>query len=141
MKIKILYRQVQEIPFDKWMQQLELERKTDIEEARLGHPLPRRYRMFAGGEKSQTRVHEREYESIAEWGRMFEEWAEDEACQKLEVERHNYYNWEREEIYYVDDPNSPTIPWMQMAAEREITEKYKINENYKMPKDQSTYNG
>lgn len=136
MKVRILYRQTQEIPFEKWLQELELERKTDIEEARLGHPLPRRYRAFTGTNHANIRVHEREYESIEEWGRMFEEWSEDEECQKLEVERHNYYTWEKEELYFVDDPNEPIMPWIQMAAEKEVTKQYEVNENYLMPKDQ-----
>lgn len=103
-ELKIVYRQTQEIPFEKWMQELELERRTDEEEARLGHPLPRRYRMWSGCEHSQTRVHERVYDDFEAWGAMFEAWAEDEICQKLEVERHNFYVWEREELYFVDDP-------------------------------------
>lgn len=102
--MRVVYRQTQEIPFEKWMQELELERKTDREEARLGHPLPRRYRMFSGAEHSQIRVHERVYDDFIEWGRKFEEFAEDEECQKIEVERHNFYVWEREEILYIDDP-------------------------------------
>ncbi len=141
MKVKVCYRQTQEIPFDKWLQELELEKKTDIEEARLGHPVPRRYRLFTGSQNSQIRVHEREYDSIEEWGRMFEEWAEDEECQKIEVERHNFYIWEKEEIYFVDDPNEPMMPWLQMAAEKEVTTKYEVNPNYKMPKDQANYKG
>ena len=102
--MRIVYRQTQEIPFDKWMQELELERKTDQEEARLGHPLPKRYRMFTGSEHSQTRVHIRIYEDFAQWGTLFEAWAEDEVGQQLEVERHNSYRWEREELLFVDDP-------------------------------------
>lgn len=102
--MKVVYRQTQEIPFGKWLQEFELERKTDEEEARLGHPLPRRYRMWSGNEHSQTRVHERVYEDFGSWGKMFEDWAEDEVCQKLEVERHNFYVWEREELLFVDDP-------------------------------------
>lgn len=102
--MRIVYRQTQEIPFEKWLQEIELERKTDQEELRLGHPLPRRYRLWCGAEHSQTRVHERVYEDMVEFGKMFEAWADDEVCQKLEVERHNFYTWEREELYYIDDP-------------------------------------
>ena len=102
--MKVMYRQTQHIPFEKWLQELELERKTDEEEGRLGHPLPRRYRYFSGAERSQTRVHERVYDDFENWGRLFEEWSEDETCQKIEVERHNYYVWEKEELFYVDEP-------------------------------------
>ena len=102
--MRIVYRQTQEIPFDKWMQELELERRTDIEEVRLGHPTPKRYRMFSGAEHSQIRVHERAYDDFGAYGKMFEEWAEDEECQKIEIDRHNYYVWEREELLFIDDP-------------------------------------
>lgn len=102
--MRFMYRQTQKIPFEKWLQELELERKTDNEEARLGHPLPRRYRYYSGAERSQTRVHERVYEDFEAFGRMFEAWADDETCQKIEVERHNFYEWEREELLYVDEP-------------------------------------
>ena len=51
--MRIVYRQTQEIPFEKWMQELELERATDENEEKLGHPLPKRYRMFSGAEHSQ----------------------------------------------------------------------------------------
>lgn len=102
--MRIVYRQTQKIPFEKWLQELELERATDEEESRLGHPLPRRYRYFSGAENSQIRVHIRAYDDFAAFGRLFEEWADDEVCQKLEVERHNYYEWEREELLYIDDP-------------------------------------
>ena len=102
--MRVVYRQIQEIPFEMWMKELELEFVTDTEEARLGHPLPKRYRYFNGSEHSQTRVHERVYDDFAQWGRLFEEWADDEMGQYLEIERHNYYNWEREELYLIDDP-------------------------------------
>lgn len=136
MKVRILYRQIQEIPFEKWLQELELEERTDIEESRLGHPLPRRYRAFTGSNKANIRVHEREYDSIEEWGKMVEEWSEDEECQKIEIERHNYYTWEKEELYFVDNPSEYIVPWAQMAAEKVVSKKYEVNENYLMPGEQ-----
>ena len=49
-------------------------------------------------------MRQRVYNDFEEFGKMFEEWADDEVCQKIEVDRHNYYNWEREELLYVDEP-------------------------------------
>ena len=58
--IKVLYRHVQEVPADRWMEKLELERQTDEAEARLGYPLPRRLRSLFSSEHSHTvRVEER----------------------------------------------------------------------------------
>ena len=114
--MRIVYRQTQEIPFDKWMQELELERKTDEEEARLGHPLPRRYRMYSGAEHSQTRVHIRAYDDFETYGKLFEQWAEDRVGQELEVERHNFYVWEREELLFIDDPIDVEALKAELAA-------------------------
>ncbi len=102
--MRIVYRQTQEIPFEKWMQELELERATDENEGKLGHPLPKRYRMYSGAEHSQTRVHIRAYDDFEHFGELFEQFAEDKIGQEMEVERHNFYVWEREELLFIDDP-------------------------------------
>lgn len=117
--MKIMYRQIQEVPTELWAQKLEIERRADEAEARAGHPVPRRYRAAFGSLNTQTRVSEREYASIAEWGRLFEEWLQNEELQALEAERQKYFTWEREELFYVDDSDSPTPLWMNML------EKYK----------------
>jgi hypothetical protein len=83
--MRIVYRQLQEIPFEKWMQEIELERHTDENEGSLGHPLPKRYRMFSGGEHSQIRVHIRAYDNFEHYGELFEAFMEDETGQKDEV--------------------------------------------------------
>ena len=102
--MRIVYRQTQEIPFEKWMQELELERATDENEGKLGHPLPKRYRMYSGAEYSQTRVYIRAYDDFEHFGELFEQFAEDKIGQEMEVERHNFYVWEREELLFIDDP-------------------------------------
>jgi hypothetical protein len=114
--MRVMYRQIQEVPKDMWEKKLDLERRADEAEVRAGHPKPRRYRAMFGGEHSQIRVSEREYESIAEWGRLFEEYFADEELQKLEAERQQYFTWEREELFYVDS-DSPTPRWMEIMAE------------------------
>ncbi len=141
MKVRMIYRQVQRVPFEKLYPVRELDKKLEEAEARLGFPKPKRYRAFSSGEMSQTRVQEREFESVADFGRAMAKWAEDETCQRLEIEKKNYMEWERNELYYADDPDDPVIPWIQMAAEKEPTRKYEVNENYLMPKDQDAYKG
>lgn len=115
--MRIMYRQIQAVPKEKWAAKLELERRADDAEARAGHPVPRRYRAMFGGENSQIRVSEREYESIAEWGRLFEEWTQNEELQAIEAERQEYFIWEREELFYVDS-DSPTPRWMEILEEK-----------------------
>lgn len=141
MKVKMIYRQVQRIPFEKLYPVRELDKKMDEAEAKIGFPKPRRCRAFSSGEMSQTRIQEREFESVADFGCAMAKWAEDESCQRFEIEKKNYVEWERNELYYVDDPGEPVMPWIQMAAEKDVTKKYEVNENFVMPKDQPTYNG
>ena len=136
MKIRILYRHIQEVPYENAEKQKELEHRSDLAALRLGIPLPTRYRPFLGEQRSNIRVHEREYESIADFTRLHEVWEKDEECQEIHRQWQKVYNWERREVYYVDDPNDPIIPWIQMAAEQGKTIRYVVNPNYKMAKDQ-----
>ena len=68
--LKILYRSLQEIPPEKWMEKLELEAQTDAAEAALGYPLPRRLRpLFSAEHSHSVRVEERVFESYADFGK------------------------------------------------------------------------
>ena len=116
MKVRILHRLVQEIPADKWPLQLALEKKSDEVESKHGHPTPRRYRAMYGKENANIRVHQREYESFADYAKRFEEFGDNIELQAMEVERRNYFTWEREELYIVDDPNEPIMPWLKMIS-------------------------
>ncbi|NMA73262.1 MAG: hypothetical protein GX963_03695 [Bacteroidales bacterium] len=80
-KVRILHRLVQAVPSELWAEKLELERRCDDAEKRAGHPLPRRYRSMYCQENSHIRVTEREYESFAEYARMFEEFYDNEELQ------------------------------------------------------------
>lgn len=116
--LAVMYRQIQEIREGMWEAQFELEAKTDRVEASAGHPTPNRYRVLSAGPlDSQLRVHQRVYPSISEWGRLFEEWTTHEQMQALEVERKQFYTWEREEILYVDLPDRPMIRWIPLMVE------------------------
>ena len=106
------------------MQEFELEKATDDNESSLGHPLPKRYRMFSGAEHSQIRVHIRAYDDFEHFGELFEQFAEDRLGQETEVVRHNFYNWEREELLFIDDP----IDVEALKAELAEIEKQKAKE-------------
>lgn len=125
--MRIMYRQIQLVPVHLWEAKLEQERICDEAEARAGHPLPRRYRQFFGPEHSHIRVSQREYDSIADWARMFEEWLQNDELQRIEAERHKYFTWEREELYYVDSDSS-TPKWMEYISDLSIIKKEQ-NEN------------
>lgn len=118
--LALMYRQVQEIRPGMWEQQFALERETDEVESGAGHPLPERFRALSSASvATQLRVHQRVYPSIAAWGQMFEEWTTHERMQELEIERHEFYTWEREELYYVELPGRRRIRWIEMAIQHE----------------------
>lgn len=136
MKIRILFRQIQQVPACNAEKQRELEHRSDLAAVRLGIPLPIRYRPFTGNMDSRMRIHEREYRSIADFTRLHVVWEQDAECRQIAKEWQQCYDWQRQEILYVDDNNDPIIPWIQMAAEQGKTVRYTVNPNYKMAKDQ-----
>lgn len=136
MKIRVLLRQIQEIPYENQSLQKELEHRSDLAALRLGIPLPTRYRPFLGEQQTNVRIHEREYDSIAEFFRLHDLWERDPECQEIQRQWQQVYRWERRELYYVDDASDPIIPWIQMAAEQGRTIRYVVNPNYQMAKDQ-----
>lgn len=136
MKIRVLLRQIQEIPYENHLRQRELEHRSDLAALRLGIPLPTRYRPFLGEQQTNVRIHEREYDSIAEFFRLHDLWERDPECQEIQQQWQQVYCWERRELYYVDDTSDPIIPWIQMAAEQGRTIRYVVNPNYQMAKDQ-----
>jgi hypothetical protein len=141
MKIRMLYRQIQEVPAEHRAQQAALEHRSDLAALRLGMPLPTRFRPFTGNMTVNTRIHEREFESVADLTRLLEAWFTDAECGRLDEEWSHIVNWEKREIYYVDDFNDPVMPWIQMAAEQGKTLPYVVNPNYRMPKEQPNYKG
>ena len=135
MKIRVLFRQIQQVPVENRKLQAKLEHESDLASVRLGLPLPLRMRPFTGSMDSRIRVSEREYESIAEFTKLHVKWTNDPECQKIAKEWEKCYDWQRQEILYVDDSRDPIMPWIQMAAEKERTVLYTVNQNYTMPCD------
>ena len=115
-KLRILYRHIQHVPRDRWAEKMEQERLSDEVEARQGNPLPLRYRSMHSPEDSQTRVIEREYDSLEDLCRITENFFSesspaDQAVMDAECRRQDFFAWEREEIYIVDS-DSYTPAWM-----------------------------
>lgn len=140
MKIPIMFRQIQYVPVENRAKQKELEHRSDLAALRLGIPLPNRLVPFTGPEPSTLRIHEREYDSIAEFARLHDVWLKDEECQQIAREWEQVYMWQKQEILYIDDPfHKPIIPWMQMAGvkESDYRPRFTQNPNYRMPKDQT----
>lgn len=133
MKIRILFRQIQQVPPENREKQAELEHRSDLAAVRLGLPLPMRMRPFTGNMDSRIRIHEREYASIAEFTRLYTAAENDPEYREIAAEWEKCYDWQRQEILYVDDSRDPIIPWIQMAAEKEHTARYTVNPNYTMP--------
>lgn len=120
--LKILYRQVQEVPASGWIKKLELERLTDEAEAALGYPLPRRLRALFTPEHSQTvRVEERVFDSYADFGKKLTERAANPTLQELDAKRRTLIAWEREELFFVDS-GMPVPRWMQAISRKPMTD-------------------
>lgn len=120
-KMRILYRIIQAVPKDRWAEKLEQERLSDEAEKFRGDPLPNRYRVQFGSEKSQLRINEREYEDYAAFAASVESFIEDrspgdKAAMDAEVRRQDFFEWEREEVYIVDS-DSYYPKWMEYAAQ------------------------
>ena len=119
--LKILYRSVQEVPPEKWMEKLALEAETDAAEAALGYPLPRRLRPLFSPEHSHTvRVEERVFDSYADFGRKISARSFDPKLQALDARRRAMVKWEREELFFVDS-GMPVPRWMQAVSRKPMT--------------------
>lgn len=131
--LKVLYRHVQEVPAEKWMEKLELERLTDEAEAEAGYPLPRRYRTLFTNEHSQTvRVEARIFESYLDFGLKMEARARNQKLLELDARRRSIIQWEREELFYVDS-GSPVPRWMQAISRQKIPEEQMKQANVYYP--------
>lgn len=117
MSVAIMYRQVQQVPAAAWPAFLDLEKRMDEAERKLGYPMPRRYRSMFGGESSNTRVCVRIFESYGEFGRLLSERFLNDELQKLDAEKLNMIEWDRDELYYLDS-GAPVPRWMQAISRK-----------------------
>lgn len=117
MAFAIVYRQVQQVPAARWTDFLELEKRIAIVEAEAGYPAARRYRAMFGGESSNTRVYSRIFESYADFAKLLAERFLDDELAKLDAEKLNLIDWERDELYYLDS-GSPVPRWMQAISRK-----------------------
>ncbi len=120
--LRILYRSVQEIPPEKWMEKLALEAQTDAAEAALGYPLPRRMRpLFSAEHSHSVRVEERLFESYADFGKKMAARNFTPELRELDNRRRSLVKWEREELFFVDS-GMPVPRWMQAVSRKPMTE-------------------
>lgn len=120
--LKILYRSVQEVAPEKWMDKLALEQQTDAAEAALGYPLPRRLRpLFSTEHSHSVRVEERVFESYSDFGKKMAERSFDPILRELDQRRRSLVKWEREELFYVDS-GMPVPRWMQAVSRKSMTQ-------------------
>lgn len=123
MAVAIMYRQVQKVPASAWPAFLDMEKRMDAAEAKAGYPLPRRYRSMFGGEGSNTRVCVRIFESYAVFAKLLAERFLDDELQKLDAEKLNLIEWDRDELYYLDS-GAPVPRWMQAISRRPFDPKH-----------------
>lgn len=118
-RIRVLYRQIQQVPRERWAEKLEQERLSDEVERNGGNPLPLRYRSMHSPMDSHVRVSEREYDSLEQLCELTERFfsestPEDARIMDAEARRQEFFTWEREELYYVDS-DSFEPGWMFSA--------------------------
>lgn len=99
MKLRILFRVIQEVPVENRELQKKYEHQSDLCALRLGMPLPERMRPFTGLQTNLIRVHEREFESIANFCKLMQKWYDDPECQELDANWEKCYNWENVKFY------------------------------------------
>ena len=117
MAVAIVYRQVQQVPAAKWPAFLELEKRMASAEAKAGYPAARRYRAMFGGESSNTRVYTRIFESYGDFAKLLAERFLDDDLAKLDAEKLNLIEWDRDELYYLDS-GAPVPRWMQAISRK-----------------------
>lgn len=123
MAVAIMYRQVQQVPAADWPAFLDMERRMDQAEAKAGYPLPRRYRSMFGGERSNTRVCVRIFESYAIFAELLAERFLNDELARLDAEKLNLIDWDRDELYYLDS-GAPVPRWMQAISRKPFDPEY-----------------
>ena len=84
MKLRILFRVIQEVPVENRELQKKYEHQSDLCALRLGMPLPERMRPFTGPQTNLIRVHEREFESIEDFLKLIQIWYDEQECKKFD---------------------------------------------------------
>ena len=127
--LKILYRSIQEIPPEKWVEKLALEAQADAVETALGYPLPRRLRpLFSPEHSHSVRVEERVFKSYADFGRKMAARNFTPELRELDARRRALVKWEREELFFVDS-GMPVPRWMEAVSRKPMTEAEKKEAN------------
>lgn len=120
--MKILYRQIIEIPAKNWSRFLENEKKMDDAEARFGYPFPRKYRQLFGASHSDTvRVYERQFDSYSEFGKLMEARQNNPVLKDLDKER-QILSLSANDTYYYVDSGSPVYPLLWKMSRVPFTE-------------------
>lgn len=65
--MKLVLRMIQKVAPDKWAEKVEIEKRFEAVEARLGNPAARHYRCMAGADSYWTYIKEKEYDDFASW--------------------------------------------------------------------------
>lgn len=123
MAVAIVYRQVQQVPTDKWPEFLAMEKRMAEAEAKAGYPAARRYRAMFGSERSNTRVYTRIFESYGDFAELLAERFLDDDLARLDAEKLRIIDWGRDELYYLDS-GAPVPRWMQAISRKPFDPEY-----------------
>lgn len=121
--MKVLVRIVREVPFDKWMDNIRMEKNYDELLGEFGFGQPRRYRAMFGAESTNTRVSQILCSSFGELADLTGQWMKKDQLQRFEAERQKTFLRERHELFFVDS-GSPVPIWMQRTSKNPIDPQY-----------------
>jgi hypothetical protein len=100
--MKIMERLIQKVDRASWAKKIALEERYEVVEARLGFPPKRRYRSLIGLVDTNTRVHEREWSSLAAYESAMDRAFADPEWHALGAEQVKIVLGNQVEIYLVE---------------------------------------
>jgi len=120
-KMRVLFRQIQEIPASKWIKKIDLEKRMIEAEVSAGYPAPRCYRPLYGSMHCEmTRVYERIFDSYETLGHLISTRSLNEKLVALDEEDCHLISNERNELFYVDS-GAPLPRWMTAISKHEFS--------------------
>lgn len=117
--MKILHRHVLTFPAKNEKEFLLLQKQMEILEKELGYPTARHYSPLFSAENKYSLIVQRIIDSDC-FGKLTEERYRNKDIQKLEAERLNLLEWNRQELFYVDT-GSKVPRWMRDLSSKPLS--------------------
>lgn len=100
--MRIMERLIQKVDRGSWAKKIEIEKRYEPVEARLGYPPSRRYRAYIGASDTSTRVIERDWSSLEAYLVTIEKAMSDPDHQRLGAEQIGIVLSNQVELYIIE---------------------------------------